>query len=327
MLLSRIFPAIFSAFTLISVSSCTFDSTVESVKKEGQNNSEQEIRFDENPLDKKGLCYNHLNEAEVTSLVQGTDGIKWVYNWGTHPTEAEDSLFRANGILYIPMQWGLSTEQSRKELREYYKNHPECKYLLGYNEPNLKTAGDGGSEITPTKAADDWKNLEDIAEEFNLKLVGPALQYSGAILGDGKNYDTPSKWMDAFISAYKRKYDRAPRYDYFALHCYMNWPGAQEGYIKEHAQKYKKQIWLTEFCAWEYNNGGQSESVDKQTSSMLEKTAFMESSTLVAKYAWFMSHGNATTIPFNSIFNADNNIKNGDGSLTSLGKAYLGLSE
>ncbi len=315
---------LFSIFSLFLVSSCTFDSRAEIIKNE---NSNAEIVFEGNPADKKGLCFNHLNQAEVTALVRGENSVKWLYNWGTRPSKEEEALFKKQGILFVPMQWGLSSPKSLSELREYYKNHPECKYLLGYNEPNLKTAGDGGSEITPERAAADWKNLEDIAREFNLELVGPALQYSGATLSDGKKYDTPSKWMDAFILAYKKKYGREPRYDYFALHCYMNWAGAQAGYINEHARKYGKRIWLTEFCAWEYNNGGQNESMEKQISSMKEKLRDLEANAAVFKYAWFMSHGNAASIPFNSIFEAGNSTKDGDGTLTELGKEYIGHNQ
>ena len=314
---------------LLTLFSCTSflpgDKPLEGGNKENAKaggNKIEVIDFGENPIGKKGLCYNHLTAAEVQALGSDPAGVKWVYNWAPAPTAAEDTLFTQYNILFVPMQWGLSTEQSRQALKDYYTSHPNCRYLLGYNEPNLG-AGVGGSGITPAQAAADWDTLEAIAEEFNLELVGPALQYSGETLSDGKIYSTPQLWMDAFIAEYKKLHSgKEPRYDYFALHCYMNWPSAQSGYIKEYAQKYGKQIWLTEFCAWEYNNGGQNESMEKQTSSMKEKLSFMEGSNTVAKYAWFMSHGNVSAIPYNSIFEN----KNSDGSLTTLGKAYLNLN-
>lgn len=274
------------------------------------------------PMGKRGLCFEKLNEAEIKVLA--SSDVTWVYNWGTHPSAKEDELFQKYGIEYIPMQWGRCTDRSIAELREYYTNHPDCKYLLGFNEPNLG-AGVGGSGIPPADAARDWPKLEKIAEDFNLKLVGPALQYSGERLGDGKVYGTPKVWMDAFIEAYKNQNGgREPRYDYFCLHCYMNWPGAQEGYLKEYyngVSAYNKPIWLTEFCAWEYNNGGQNESMAAQTSSMAEKVKFMDGYEGVARYAWFMSSQNTYTIPFNSLFVSVNS----DGSLTSLGQSYLNL--
>ena len=274
------------------------------------------------PGSKRGLCYNSLNEAEVKILA--SSDVSWVYNWGTNPSAAEDALFEKYGIDFIPMQWGLTTEKSLASLRTYYENHPECKYLLGYNEPNLG-AGVGGSGITPADAAKDWEKLEAIAQEFNLELVGPALQYSGEKLGDGKIYSTPRLWMDSFIEDYKKLHGgKEPRYDYFCLHCYMNWPSAQEGYLKEYydgKSAYKKKIWLTEFCAWEYNNGGQNESISAQTSSMAEKVKFMDGYDGVDKYAWFMSAQHTSDIPFNSLFTQVNS----DGSLTTLGQSYLNL--
>lgn len=275
------------------------------------------------PAKKRGLCYNSLNEAEIKVLSKSA--VSWVYNWGTNPTATEDELFTKYGIEFYPMQWGLSDSKSLARLRAYYKKHPECKYLLAYNEPNLG-GGVGGSAITPAAAAKDYPNLEKIAEEFKLYLVGPALQYSGEKLSDGIVYDTPKKWMDAFIAEYKKLWGKEPRYDYFCLHCYMNWPSAQSGYLKEYydgASAYHKPIWLTEFCAWEYNNGGQNESVSAQTSSMAEKVKFMDSYEGCDKYAWFMSWQYTNKIPFNSLFVN----KNADGELTSLGKSYMSLSE
>lgn len=263
-----------------------------------------------------GLCYNNLNADEIAKLKDSK--VKWVYNWAISP--GEDELLKAAGIMFVPQQWGLSTETTRENLRTYYKNHTECKYLMGYNEPNLGGSV-GGSSITPKQAAADWENLEAIAEEFGLALIGPALQYSGETLSDGKCYGSPEKWMDAFIAEYQALHDgKSPKVDYFNLHCYMNWPGALEWYVKNYYKMYGRKIYLTEFCAWEYNNGGQNESMENQTSSMKEKVAFMDSYSGCAGYAWFMSHGQTSNIPFNSIYEA----KGADGTLTSLGKAYLG---
>ena len=194
---------------------------------------------------------------------------------------------------------------------------------MGYNEPNLGGSV-GGSGITPKQAAADWENLEAIAEEFGLALIGPALQYSGETLSDGKCYGSPEKWMDAFIAEYQALHDgKSPKVDYFNLHCYMNWPSALEWYVENYYKMYGRKIYLTEFCAWEYNNGGQNESMENQTSSMKEKVAFMDSYSGCAGYAWFMSHGQTSAIPFNSIYEA----KGADGTLTSLGKAYLGKEQ
>ena len=85
--------------------------------------------------------------------------------------------------------------------------------------------------------------------------------------------------------------------------------------IIKYAHIHGRKIYLTEFCAWEYNNGGQNESMENQTSSMKEKVAFMDSYSGCAGYAWFMSHGQTSAIPFNSIYEA----KGADGTLTSLG--------
>lgn len=282
--------------------------------------------FNTNPTGKRGLCYNHLNAAEAAAL-KGTksqsdaeaNSLCWVYNWALPSDDAEYARLKANGIEFVPMAWGATFSEA--DLRAFYKAHPECNYLLGFNEP-MMTGKDGGCAMTPEQAANLWPRLEALADEFGLKLVSPALTYGYEKVG-GTVYGTPEAWMDAFIKAYQKKHGKDPRFDYLALHCYMNWPEAMEGYCKRYAEMYGKQVWLTEFCAWEYDNGGQNESMEAQTKSMQEKVAWLDKSSYVARYAWFMSHGNKDSIPYNSIFVADNKTKDGDGSLTDLGKAYL----
>ena len=338
MRMKRIFAAFIFVFILASALSCSFDSAAGDEKDGaktsiGSGKSGGTVQIPEGPIiktsdprKKRGLCYERLNEAEIKMLAKSD--VSWVYNWGTHPTDEEDKLFQEYGIEYIPMQWGLSTEKSLVELRAYYTSHQnsanKTSYILAYNEPNLG-GNVGGSGITPADAAKDYENIEKIATEFNLEIVGPALQYSGEKLSDGNIYSTPKLWMDAFIAEYKKLHNnQEPRYDYFCLHCYMNWPGAQEGYLKEYydgKSAYNKPIWLTEFCAWEYNNGGQNESISAQTTSMAEKVKFMDGYDGCTRYAWFMSSQNTTTIPFNSLFTKVNS----DGSLTTLGQSYLNI--
>ena len=325
LMMKRFFSVIISLLILISGISCNMDSEVDpasDVGGGGGNSSgggNKNIPAFKNSDNKRGLCFEKLNEAEIKVISESN--VKWVYNWGTHPSDAEDALLQKYGVLYIPMQWGSPSAQNLAELRTYYTNHPECKYLLGYNEPNLGGSV-GGSGIPPKKAAQDWDKLEAIADEFGLELVGPALQYSGEKLSDGKIYSTPKAWMDAFISEYKKLHDgKEPRFDYFCLHCYMNWPAAQSGYVKEYVGEYGKKVWLTEFCAWEYNNGGQNESAAKQKESMIEKVNFLDSYEGADKYAWFMSSQHTNDIPFNSLFPKVGS----DGSLTSLGESYFYL--
>jgi len=48
-----------------------------------------------------------------------------------------------------------------------------AKYLLGYNEPNFKEQ----ANLTPQVAADGWRHLEWVADQRDLKLVGPATNF------------------------------------------------------------------------------------------------------------------------------------------------------
>lgn len=265
---------------------------------------------------RRGLCYNALNAAEVEAL-SGSQ-VRWLYNWHYECSPEEDAMFMEADLDYVPMAWGAQWDE--EAMRAYYGRHPGARYLLGYNEPNMGEDF-GGCFMTPAEAARDWERLERVAEDFGLELVSPALTYSGVTLRDGKLYSSPREWMDAFIEEYKALHGgRAPRYDYLAIHSYMNWPQAVEGFCREYYGIYGKRIWLTEFCAWEFDNGPQIESMRAQTDSMKEKLLFLDRWEGIFRYSWFMSHGATDTVPYNSVFVR----KGGDGTLTSLGKEYLG---
>ena len=73
---------------------------------------------------------------------------------------------------YVPMTWNGGFDENK--IRQYFTDHPGAKYLLGFNEPNFKAQ----ANMTPKQAAEIWPRLEKIAEDFDLELVGPALNYS-----------------------------------------------------------------------------------------------------------------------------------------------------
>ena len=274
---------------------------------------------------KRGFCFEVLSDEQVLQLEKGKK-ISWAYNWGTNPQDKKDGSsskrIGASGaqIAYFPMLWGdLSGE---RKLREYLKDNPQVKYLLGFNEPNL-TQRVGGCNLTPKQAAEIWPTLEAIANEFNLALVSPAMQYSGDALSDGKIYGTPESWLDEFIKEYGALYGgKKPRMDYIALHCYMDWPGAQvDFYCRHYSQMYGLKVFLTEFCAWENQNKQLNEMW--QTQSMAQKIESMDQDECVAGYAWFMADGNYGVLPWNSFFKGK---ASPELSLAGLVYAYLSNS-
>lgn len=259
---------------------------------------------------KRGFGENQLYYVEDLEALK--PGTSWYYNWGNEPAaQVADYVGSDKGLEFIPQAW---SSYDANKLRAYYKAHPNDRYLLGFNEPNFPDQ----ANMLPSEAAERWHEVEALAKELNLILVGPAMNFAGSPLKDGKVWD-PYEWMDAFIAAYKEKYGTEPYYDYTAVHAYMPTGDATMSFVNKFAEKYGKKVWLTEFCAWEDNTTAES-----QMSSMIDKVKQLEKSDNVYRYAWFKAR-NANKHPFyNLLYYPTKSISKG--TLTDLGFAYVHMS-
>ena len=258
---------------------------------------------------KRGVSENGFTyEAEIHAL---SPGVSWFYNWGNLPNrQVQNVVGPGTEMEFVPMIWSANFNETN--LRAYLDEHPGVKYLLGYNEPNFKAQ----ANMTPDSAARLWPIVEQIAADYNLQLVAPALNYTGETLADGRVYQ-PEEWMDAFLAAYPNAH-----FDYLALHCYMNSAKAQLNYVENFAKKYGKQVWLTEFCAWE----GSVDSLTQQH-TMVQKVRDLELSPYVYRYAWFKARGQASNPYYRLIIPP--NVRTGlpaPGTLSNTGIIYVNMS-
>ncbi len=290
---------------------------------------------------KRGIGWDEktqkLSNAPIDKLLPG---VSWIYTWGETPLGTADKLGNENGIMFIPMAWGRNFNET--SIHNYIKEHSSAKYLLGFNEPNFAAQ----ANMTPAEAASLWKVLEDIASEFDLRLVAPALNFSGEKVGARVwgIYD----WLDEFIRSYKEAKSRLPKIDCLALHCYMNWYGANSWFVNEYfytdifkdgndrkypsivelltsvkeATGHYPRMMLTEFCSWEGDKDGFVTNVDNQIDQMTQRIQKMEQSDLVEGYAWFMANANASEYPYMSVFETNN----ADSDLSTLGKVFVNMS-
>lgn len=284
--------------------------------------------------DKRGLCWDEkavkITDKAISAIAPG---VLWIYNWGPD-VQGYDAFRSGSTLTFAPMAWNGAYDEAR--IRTYLKNHPGTRYLLGFNEPNFSAQ----SNMTPTAAAAAWPKLEQIAKEYGVKLVAPALNFSGEQVG-GRTWN-PYEWLDAFLAA---RPDAV--IDCLALHCYMNWASALNWFATEYfykdlydptkkdvygkyphivdyfAKHGKKPMMLTEFCAWEGNKDGYTSSMESQIDQMTQKLQYLETDTLVEGYAWFIAHGNAASMPYNAIYASKTA---GSADLTDLGKVYVNMS-
>ena len=286
---------------------------------------------------KRGLGWHeasqNFSEAVIGKLLPG---VSWVYNWGQAPVGRPDNLGSEGGMEYVPMCWNNNFDETK--LRQWLGNHPGTKYLLGFNEPNFSAQ----SNMTPQQAATAWPRLEAIAAEYGLKLVAPALNFTGEKVG-GRTW-SPYEWLDEFLRLYPQAH-----IDCLALHCYMNWASALNWFATEYfyadlfnpskkdvygkypnieafLNSYKEanghypRMMLTEFCAWE--NDGTIQNVNFQIDQMTQKVQYLEKSDLVEGYAWFIGNDAATKYPYMSIFQTNSSTS----SLSELGTVYVNMS-
>jgi len=249
---------------------------------------------------KRGVSFNIHTMQDAVIL---SDFISWYYNWGN--TAYEDVLpwLESCNIDFCPMCW--SRSYNANNIRKFVQAHPNTKYLLGYNEPNLTDQ----ANMIPDSAAKDWPNVVALAKELNLKLGAPAMNY-GTLAG----YSDPIRWLDQFFSKPGCSLDDI---DFIPIHCYMMSPSAVKGYV-EKFYKYNKPIWMTEFCAWENITN-----VETQKTYMTQVVNYFETDPMVERYAWFIPRsGNATNSkPFNQLL-----TKMDPYELTELGRIYAGIS-
>ncbi len=252
---------------------------------------------------KRGLAYDLSSPADLSALAPG---ISWWYNWSPRPHDRVASYDYASlyGVDFIPMVWNANMDDG--QLKLYLLAHPNIRYLLVINEPNLVDQ----ANMTPEAAARFWPRLEQISAQTNVKLVGPAMNW-GTLSG----YGDPVVWLDAFYAAYRaQNQNRDPQIDYLAFHWYDY---GLSGMLDRLA-RYGKPFWVTEFANWHsVDDGVQIDSLEKQKQQMAEMVAICENRADVFRYAWFT--GRMSDDPHFS------SLLSNEGTLTELGRYYLSL--
>ena len=252
---------------------------------------------------KRGIAYGHHTPQDMEVL---SPEVSWWYNWSIKPESTVASVFEEYGFAFIPMTW--NDNYNEANLREYLDNHPETRYILAFNEPNFIEQ----AKMTPTQVAAAWPKLEAIADDYNLEIVSPAVNFCGNCVSEnGTTYTDPFDFLDDFFEA-------CPdcRVDHIAVHSYMNTVSALEWFIGEF-KRYGKPIWLTEFAGWEEN--GNIGSVEDQIDYLIGAVNFLENDTSVFRYAWFIGrYDGIENYPYIDLLGAN-------GELTALGEVYKNM--
>lgn len=259
---------------------------------------------------KRGVCESGACwQGYLNALEPGTT---WFYNWGITPQTNLRDYLGEETMEYVPMCW--SGNFNATALREYCASHPEVKYLLGFNEPNFVAQ----ANMSPEAAAERWPQVQALAEELGLELVGPAVNYS-------PNTDTHPDYE--MYTWYRKFVDLVgiDAFDYIALHCYSGGTAGMQEMIDNFYEEYGKPIWLTEFSMG--GDGGiPNMTVDQQLTSMVQQLEYLEKSDKVFRYAWFMANpGSGATAPYIRL--VEHQVGEGESTLTELGNVYVYMTD
>lgn len=263
---------------------------------------------------KRGLAYDLQTPADLGAL---KNGVSWWYNWGVG-TNAPANAASTYGMDYIPMSWNGNNVAMGGPMDSYLTAHPECKYLLVINEPNL---GDQAN-LTIAQVVALWPQIEAVAQKHGVKIVGPAMNWG--TMNTAANPADPIAWLDGFFAQFQAKFGRQPQVDALAFHWYdYGLVGGGTGFLDDPKKlpKYGKKVWVTEFSNW----NAQISTTAQQKAQMQQWVSWMETHDIVERYAWFTGRlvGNAHA---DSIFqNSSQGAPQGDGVLSELGQYYVSL--
>ncbi|KAF7933442.1 hypothetical protein BELL_0879g00010 [Botrytis elliptica] len=208
---------------------------------------------------KRGVAYN---TADYVKQFTGSSKVAWAYNWGS----SSDGL-SASGIEFVPLLWGLkSTFTGAWSAAASSAIASGSTHLMSFNEPDLSTQANIGA----SDAAAGYKTyMQPFAGKA--KLGAPAVTNGASPMG--------LTWLKSFLSSCSDC-----TIDFVCIHWYDS--ASNVAYFKQYVQDAytaggNRPLWITEFQA--------SGSTDEQNAFMKEVLPWLDASTMVDRYAWFMA--------------------------------------
>ncbi|WP_136078718.1 glycosyl hydrolase [Pontiella desulfatans] len=182
------------------------------------------------PRTRKSLARILGEYPELSALM----GAEWYYNWGAFPGPVAPP-----NIEFVPMIWGIPVKNDgsvdagllRKNVSRTLAANPDCKVLLGFNEPNHKFQ----SNRTLEQVLDAWPILQEAVAGTDIRLGSPGEVMSG-------------DWMRSFMrEAGKRGY----QVDILCVHQRINLnKGVGVDAVLKRFKKWHEEfglpIWITE---------------------------------------------------------------------------------
>jgi hypothetical protein len=187
------------------------------------------------------------------------------------------------------MIWGLNQLKDGNLQAVTYSPATE---LLGFNEPDNRHQ----ANLSVRKALRAW----------------PRLVATGKRLGSPAPTTAGLWWLDKFMAA-------KPKVDFICVHHYTTNKdvGVLKTYLEKVYARYRKPVWLTEWCLADWNNPGRF-SAREQAAYANEALPMLESLPFLERHSWFAMYPGGDGWYINS------ELLNGSGGLTVVGQVYTG---
>jgi len=197
--------------------------------------------------DKRGLVQvDTQNPNDEKNFLADPTTIKWYYNYRSAPSSSISNLE------FVPMLWGepAASYDFATEVRKLLGKN-DIKYVLGFNEPDMDRDV-GGSNMSPERAVEVWKQMIQPLKDVGLKLGAP----STASTQGGKKWikefmekcdNCTGSWCfrPSFLNGYNLRCVRIV--DFIPLHWYGNFEGLSSHIGEVRAMFPDKDMWVTEF--------------------------------------------------------------------------------
>jgi Glycosyl hydrolase catalytic core len=255
---------------------------------------------------KRGICENHLDEADFRALAPG---VSWYYNWHY---ETKDVPPSDAAMEYIPMAWG-DRQDSVDGLDHYLQGaSKKPRVVLAINEPNLKDQ----AFISPEKTADLYKRIKLVADKYQLQAVGPNMSLGSPSEGSIKamdpieNKEVTYTFMVPFLKAFYFFLHNESQPPALGLHTYGS-IGEMKWAVESMHKEFNCPVWVTEYAEWHSSDD------NAEREYLIQATDFLERTPYVQGYAWFKERvGGNRKISI---------LEDEPGKLTPLGEVYVNL--
>ena len=250
---------------------------------------------------KKGVA---LAGAQACSALEPHTDSSWWYSWSTSDgfsgkwsfcnddaqTPSPSDTARANGMEFVPMFWSSVPDPASLDA-DTIANMQAASHVMGFNEPERTDQ----ANLSPFEAATKWEDVVAIANNYDLKIVGPCLTKDAFA------------WYDEWLTECDTLYPGVGcHHDAVCIHMYMqpapcdtskSWEciGSESNpyHAKYHLDRWyndygNKPIWVTEYGCYPWTATGcdaqKHEAIMDQMTSLFESPEYTDK---IERYNWF----------------------------------------